>query len=190
MYFSWFVTEGYNIFVTRPLYLVKSHTLDAPQRRERSLFTSHTFCPNNTCCLPVCINIVHIVICWCRLNNTQVCDEHSFWQVSTCTGCNQLPIFHCTNVHPRRHPRSLIYAQRLRWCHESERAHKNIFWEKTLFKKTTIKFWWNLNDVIYKCLLSRTQRIRVMDTSDIQNIGSVCYSDIIWFLSLFRSSKS
>ena len=28
-------------------------------------------------------------------------DEHLFRQVSTCTGHYQLPIFHCTNVHPK-----------------------------------------------------------------------------------------
>ena len=33
------------------------------------------------------------------------CDEHLFRQVSTSTGCNQLPIFCCTNVHLRRHTR-------------------------------------------------------------------------------------
>ena len=27
-----------------------------------------------------------IVVCCCKLNNTQVCDEHLFRQVSTCTG--------------------------------------------------------------------------------------------------------
>ena len=36
------------------------------------------------------------VRCCCRLNNTQVCDEHLFGQVSTRTGHNQLPIFCCT----------------------------------------------------------------------------------------------
>ena len=46
-----------------------------------------------------------LVKCCCRLNNTQVCDEHLFVQVCTCTGRNHLPIFHCTNVHTRRHTR-------------------------------------------------------------------------------------
>ena len=35
------------------------------------------------------------VVC-CRLNNTRGCDEHLLGQVSTHTGQNQLPIFHCT----------------------------------------------------------------------------------------------
>ena len=35
-------------------------------------------------------------VCCCRLNNTSVCDEHLFRQVSTCLGHDQLPIFHCT----------------------------------------------------------------------------------------------
>ena len=35
----------------RPLCLVKSHTLDVAARRERSLFTSHTFCSNNSSCI-------------------------------------------------------------------------------------------------------------------------------------------
>ena len=37
--------------VTRPLCLVESHTLDVATRQERSLFTSHTFCPNNSSCI-------------------------------------------------------------------------------------------------------------------------------------------
>ena len=40
-----------------------------------------------------------IVVCCCKLNNTCVCDEHFFRQVSTRTGRYQLPIFCCTNVH-------------------------------------------------------------------------------------------
>ena len=36
--------------VTRPLCLVVSHTLDAAEKQERYLFTSHTFCPNNGSC--------------------------------------------------------------------------------------------------------------------------------------------
>ena len=31
-------------------------------------------------------------VCCCKPNNTQVCDHYLFRQVSTCTGCNQLPI--------------------------------------------------------------------------------------------------
>ena len=54
------------------------------------------------------------VVCCCKLNNTRVCDEHLFRQVSTCTGHNQLPIFHCTNAHLGRYKPSLIYAHRLR----------------------------------------------------------------------------
>ena len=46
--------------------------------------------------------------CCCRLNNTRVCDEHLFGQVSTCTGHYQLPIFRCTNVHLRRCARPLF----------------------------------------------------------------------------------
>ena len=40
------------------------------------------------------------VVCCCKLNNTGDCDEHLFGQVRTRTGCYQLPIFRCTNVHP------------------------------------------------------------------------------------------
>ena len=54
---------------------------------------------------------IHSVVCCCKLNNTQVCDEHLFGQVSTCTGRNQLPKFRCRNVHPGRHTRSLIMGQ-------------------------------------------------------------------------------
>ena len=39
------------------------------------------------------------VVCCCKLNNTQVSDEHLFRQVSSCTGRYQLLIFRCTNVH-------------------------------------------------------------------------------------------
>ena len=39
-----------------------------------------------------------IVVCYYKLNNTQVCDEHLFGQVSTHTapGRYQLPIFSCS----------------------------------------------------------------------------------------------
>ena len=37
--------------VTRPLCLVESPTLDVAARLEGSLFTSHTFCPNNSSCI-------------------------------------------------------------------------------------------------------------------------------------------
>ena len=37
--------------VTRPLSLVELHTLDAAERRECSLFTSHSFCPNDSSCI-------------------------------------------------------------------------------------------------------------------------------------------
>ena len=40
------------------------------------------------------------VVCCCKLDNTRDCDEHLFRQVSTCTGCYQLPIFHCTKCAP------------------------------------------------------------------------------------------
>ena len=66
------------------------------------------------------------VLCCCKLNNTQVCDEHLFQQISTHTGPNQLPIFRCTNAYLGRHTRSLIYAGRRRWGHESEWAHNSI----------------------------------------------------------------
>ena len=49
-------------------------------------------------------------VCCCKLNNTRVCDEHLFRQVGTSTSHNQLPIFHCTNVHLGRHTCSLIYT--------------------------------------------------------------------------------
>ena len=45
----------------------------------------------------------HSVVCCCKLNNTRDCDERLFGQVSTLTGRYQLPIFHCTNVHPWRY---------------------------------------------------------------------------------------
>ena len=49
-----FLSKIYNVLnvyiVTRPLCLVESHMLDAAARRERSLFNSHTFCPNNSSC--------------------------------------------------------------------------------------------------------------------------------------------
>ena len=38
------------------------------------------------------VGIEYTVVCCCKLNNTWVCDEHFFGQVSTCTGRNQLPI--------------------------------------------------------------------------------------------------
>ena len=47
--FEWL--KKLNVIVTRPLCLVESLTLDAAARRERSLFTSHTFCPNNSSCI-------------------------------------------------------------------------------------------------------------------------------------------
>ena len=56
----------------------------------------------------VCIVPLHIVVCCCKLNNTRDCDEHFFGQVSTRTGCYQLPIFRCTNVHPRRYARPYL----------------------------------------------------------------------------------
>ena len=45
------------------------------------------------------------VICCYKLNNTQVCDEHLFRQVSRSKSRNQLPISCCTNGHLGRHTR-------------------------------------------------------------------------------------
>ena len=50
----------------------------------------------------VCSNIwewvigreIHCCICCCKLNNTRVCKEHLFRQVSTLTGRNKLPIYY------------------------------------------------------------------------------------------------
>ena len=47
-------------------------------------------------------NYKTVVVCCCKLNNTRDCDKHLFGQVSTCTGCYQLSMFSCTNVHPQR----------------------------------------------------------------------------------------
>ena len=67
-----------------------------------------------------------VVICCCKLNNTQVWDEHLFWQVSTCTRHYQLPIFRCTNVHPQRNARPLFRRAIYWWRHEIQYAHKTI----------------------------------------------------------------
>ena len=48
-----------------------------------------------------------------------------FRQVSTHTGCDQLLIFRCTNIHPGWYTCSLIYARCLR-CNESEWAHNIV----------------------------------------------------------------
>ena len=63
------------------------------------------------------INIMLYVAVSCKLNNTQVCNEHLFRQVSTRTGRYQLPIFRCTNVHPRRYARP-YFRRAIYWCHE------------------------------------------------------------------------
>ena len=39
------------------------------------------------------------VVCCCKLNNTQDCDEHLFGQVKTHTGRYQPPLFCCTILH-------------------------------------------------------------------------------------------
>ena len=49
-----------------------------------------------------------------------------FGQVSTCTGHYKLPIFHCTNVHPRRYARPLFRPAVYRWRHETQYAHNKI----------------------------------------------------------------
>ena len=61
------------------------------------------------------LNVYYCVVCCCKLNNTRVCDDHLFGQVSTFTSRNQLPKFCCTSVHLGRHTHLLIYACRLRW---------------------------------------------------------------------------
>ena len=60
-------------------------------------------------------------------NITWVFDQHLFRQVSTCTGRYQLPIFHCTIVHPWRYARPLFGCAVFIWCHESQWAHNKIF---------------------------------------------------------------
>ena len=64
----------------------------------------------NNLILPFPSFLLPSVVCCCKLNNTQVCDEHLFEQGSTCTGYDQLPIFCCTKVHLGRHTRLLIYT--------------------------------------------------------------------------------
>ena len=68
------------------------------------------------------------VVCCCKLNNTRVCDERIFWQVSKRTGCYQLPIFGCTNVHPRRYPPLLFRRAVYWWCYETQYAHNTLNW--------------------------------------------------------------
>ena len=57
------------------------------------------------------------------VNNIRVCDEQLFGQVRTHTGRYQLPILHCTNVHPRRGTSPLFGRAVLRWRHESQWAN-------------------------------------------------------------------
>ena len=44
-------------------------------------------------------DVIVIVACCCKLNNTRDCDEHLIGQVNTHTGHYQLPLFHCTILH-------------------------------------------------------------------------------------------
>ena len=45
------------------------------------------------------LNLQLLVVCCCKLNNTWICDEHLFGQVSTCKGRYQLPIFRGAIMH-------------------------------------------------------------------------------------------
>ena len=48
-------------------------------------------------------NNFHNVVCCCKLNNAQDCDEHLYMYRSYRSRSGQLPIFHGTNVHPQRY---------------------------------------------------------------------------------------
>ena len=84
---------------------------------------------NITICVGIWIQpLSPFVVGCCKMNNTQVCDEHLFGQVNTPTGCYQLPILRCTNVHQRRYTSPQFKCAILRWRHESQWAHNNTFW--------------------------------------------------------------
>ena len=70
-YLKLFYFFYFHHIVTRPLCLVKSHTLDVAARREHSLFTSHTFCVNNDSC----ILRLNKIICYDQL--ALICHEYS-----------------------------------------------------------------------------------------------------------------
>ena len=50
-----------------------------------------------------------------------------FGQVSSCTGRYQLPIFHCSNVHPWRYARPWFGRAMFRWSHELTTSIYQIF---------------------------------------------------------------